>query len=143
MEDLGLDDILGESVEELSKETEIAEILKENDAFKAEKSIEDKMIEKYISVDREVSEENLTNVFAKQMLAYDLEIKEIKEAQKEIKSQAKSEGIAIKQVMAALTMMKKAATANPLDKEEEEFLVEKFSEDVDIGVLIHQLTAKD
>lgn len=141
MVDLGLDDIF-DNIATTNTAEAVKEIIKENDIIEETKSTEDQMVDKYI-VDREVSKENLTNDFAKQMLAYDLEIKEIKEAQKEIKAEAKSEGIAIKQVNAALAKMKKAATQNPLDADEEDFLVERFSEDVDIGVLIHQLTVKD
>jgi len=139
MEDLGLDDIF-DSIDTTGNDgMGPLETIPET---KPEKSLEDQMVEKYI-VDREVSTENLTIDFAKQMLAYDLEIKEIKEAQGEIKKEAKSEGIAIKQVNAALAKLKKMAKANPLDEEEENFLVEQFQENVDIGVLIHQLTAKN
>lgn len=140
--DLGLDDILGDIETSTPVQNKVEEIQEEMKQIEPEKSIEKQMVDKYI-VDREVSEENLTIDFAKQMLAYDLEIKEIKEAQKEIKAEAKSEGIAIKQVNAALTKLKKMANQNPLDAEEEDFLVEKFQEDVDISVLISQLTTKD
>lgn len=92
---------------------------------------------------RDSEEAQLTTDFAIEFLRIELEIKSMRDSQKEIKADAKSNGIAIKQVTAAINKLKKMASANPLETEEEDFLVEKFQENVDISVLISDLTAKD
>lgn len=103
---------------------------------------EQEMVDSYIT-NRDGEEAQLTMDFAKEMLGHELQIKEIKDAMKEIKADAKSNGIAIKQVNAALAKLKKLATQNPLEAEEEDFLMDKFAEDVDISMMVSQLTAKD
>lgn len=103
---------------------------------------DNEMVEGFIE-NRDSQEEELTTEFAVEFLRLEVEIKALKDSQKAIKTDAKSNGIAIKQVNAAINKLKKLATANPLETEEEDFLVDKFQENVDISMLISELTAKD
>ncbi len=57
--------------------------------------------------------------FARALLALELQIKEIKDDIKEIKSEAKSEGVDVAKVSKAITALKKALKAKPADQFEE------------------------
>lgn len=88
-------------------------------------------------------DEQLTMDFAKELLGLDLQIKEINDSKKAIKADAKSNGIAIKQVTSALTRLKAIAKADPLQTQEEDFYMDKFGGDIDIQMMISELVRKD
>ena len=100
------------------------------------------MIENYIETrDNEV--ENMTLDFAKQRLRLELEIKNIKDSIKEVNADAKTEGINVKSVNAALTRLKKLAKQKELERKEEDFYVDAFFDDIDITTMVSELTRKD
>lgn len=102
----------------------------------------EEMVEEFLQK-RADDEEQLTMDFAKELLGLDLQIKEINDSKKAIKADAKSNGIAIKQVTSALKKLKDQAKADPLQAQEEDFYMEKFGADVDISMMISELVRKD
>ena len=103
---------------------------------------ENEMVNDFIDT-RDAEEEQLTMDYVKEILRLELEVKEINDSKKEIKADAKANGIATKQVNAAIKKVKDMAKKNPLETQEEDFYVEKFQEDVDISMLVNELVAKD
>lgn len=104
----------------------------------SDKEMQDAWIEK-----RDSDDEQLTMDFAKEILGLDLQIKEINDSKKAIKTDAKANGIAIKQVNSALKKLKDAAKKDPLEEQEEDFYVEKFGQDIEIQAMIAELNRKD
>ena len=94
-------------------------------------------------VNRDKEETELTLQFAKALLATDLEIKEIKTDQKEIKKQAKDEGVSVQKVTKALNQMKAIMKANDSDLNEIEEIEGVLGNDVDIRTMISELVKKD
>ena len=94
-------------------------------------------------VNRCKEETELTLQFAKALLATDLEIKEIKTDQKEIKKQAKDEGVSVQKVTKALNQMKAIMKANDADLNEIEEIEGVLGNDVDIRTMISELVRKD
>jgi len=90
-------------------------------------------------VNRDKEETELTLQFAKALLAGDLEIKTIKDDQKEIKKQAKDEGVTVQKVTKALTQLKALMKANDADLNEIEEIENVLGNDVDIRTMIAEL----
>jgi len=81
--------------------------------------------------------------YARALLAIDLEIKGLKDDQKEIKSEAKSEGVQVQKVTKALNALKAAMKSNDTDLIELELIGELLDKDVDIKTMLSELTKKD
>jgi uncharacterized protein (UPF0335 family) len=94
-------------------------------------------------VNRDKEETELTLQFAKQILALELEIKEIKKDQKAIKSEAKDEGVSVQKVTKAINQMKAIMKANDADLTEIEEIESVLGNDVDIRTQIAELVKKD
>lgn len=94
-------------------------------------------------VNRDAEETELTLQFAKQIIALDLEIKEIKNDQKEIKKQAKDEGVSVQKVTKAINQLKAIMKANDADLSEIEMYESVLGNDVDIRTSLAELVKKD
>lgn len=94
-------------------------------------------------VNRDTEETELTLQFAKQIIALDLEIKEIKNDQKEIKKQAKDEGVSVQKVTKAINQLKAIMKANDADLSEIEMYESVLGNDVDIRTSLAELVKKD
>ena len=94
-------------------------------------------------INRDKEETELTLQFAKQLIALDLEIKAIKEDQKEIKKEAKDEGVSIQKVTKAINQMKAIMKANDADLTEIEQIGNVLENDVDIRTMISELVKKN
>ncbi len=103
---------------------------------------DNEMQEEFID-ERTAQEESMIFDYAVEMLKHDLHIKEIKGFQSDIKADAKSNGIAVKQVTAAITQLKKEAKQDDNDARMEDFFTEKLRSNVDVSVMINELVAKD
>jgi len=94
-------------------------------------------------INRDKEETNLTLDYAKAILALDLEIKEIKKDQKEIKADAKANGVAVQKVAKAIKIMKDMLKANDTDILEIETIEGALNNDVDIKTQLAELVKKD
>jgi len=94
-------------------------------------------------INRDEEETKLTLDFAKQILALELEIKEIKADQKEIKAEAKANGVSVQKVTKAINQMKAVMKANDMDLLELETIEAVLENDVDIKTQIAELVKKD
>lgn len=93
-------------------------------------------------VNRDSEETELTIQFAKRIIALDIEIKGIKEDQKEIKKQAKDEGVSVQKVMKAINKLKAIMKTNDADLSEIEMYENALGNDVDIRTQIAELVKK-
>ena len=100
-----------------------------------------KVNEFLINADQE--ETNLTLDCAKALLALDIEVKEIKNDQKEIKKEAKANGVSVQKVTKALNALKAAMKANVNDLAEQELIEEVLGNDVDVKTMVSELVRKD
>ena len=94
-------------------------------------------------INRDEEETQLTLQFARALLALELEIKELKTDQKEIKKDAKANGVSVQKVSKALNSMKAAMKANDMDLLEQETIENVLGNDVDIKTQIAELVKKD
>ena len=94
-------------------------------------------------INRDKEETELTLQFAKQLIALDLEIKAIKEDQKEIKKEAKDEGVSVQKVTKAINQMKAVMKANDADLTEIEQIESVLGNDVDVRTMISELVKKN
>ena len=94
-------------------------------------------------INKDLEETNMTLDFAKALLALDLEIKDLKTDQKEIKKEAKDNGVSVQKVTKALNLLKAIAKSNDLDLLELETIEEVLGNDVDIKTQISELVRKD
>jgi uncharacterized protein (UPF0335 family) len=104
-------------------------------------NLQDKVEEFLINRDKE--ETNMTLDFAKALLALELEIKEIKNDQKAIKTEAKDNGVSVSKVTKALNILKAAMKANDQELLELETIENVLGNDVDIKTQISELIRKD
>jgi uncharacterized protein (UPF0335 family) len=93
-------------------------------------------------INKNEEETNMTIDYAKRLLTLELEIKGIKDDQKEIKAEAKANGVAVMKVNKVLTNLKKLAKVNDADLSEIETIEGILANDVDIKTMISQLTQK-
>jgi len=105
------------------------------------KKSEEEMIEDFIET-KKTHEEELTLQFAKAILDCELQKKEIGEDIKEIKSEAKENGIMVQQVMKAVKTLKQEIKTDELEKRETENLYDLLVEDSDIIFKIESLLSK-
>ena len=77
--------------------------------------------------------------YAKQVIALQLEMKEIQSEIKIIKNEAKDEGVMVKEIDAAITLLKKEAKYTPGEKRIAEEVLEELRENSDILNAINQL----
>lgn len=84
---------------------------------------EQKQIDDFLVSKKSKLEEDTIN-YTKQLLALELQIKEIKDDMKVIKSEAKAEGVDTAKVGKAITALKKTLKAKPADLFEEEKIFE-------------------
>ena len=79
------------------------------------------MINNFIET-KKTDEERLTLDFAKQILDYDIQKKRIGEDIKDIKKEAKANGISVAQVIKVVKVLKQETKIDSLEKKEFEFL---------------------
>ena len=103
--------------------------------------LDNKVQEFLINKDQE--ETAMTLDCAKALLALDLEIKDLKTDQKEIKAEAKANGVSVQKVTKALTFLKAIAKSNDLDLKELETIEEVLGNDVDVKTMVSELVRKD
>lgn len=106
------------------------------------KKTENEMVQEYL-IANDKEETQLTLQFAKAIIALDLEIKAIKEDQKEIKKEAKDEGVSVQKVTKAINQMKALMKANDADLTEIEQIENVLGNDVDIRTSLAELCKKD
>jgi len=138
-----LDDILNDVLENEIKNTENKNIgllnKIENRTIQNEK-IETAVTQYLINKDEE--ETKLTLDFARALLAIEVEIKDLRDDQKEIKNEAKDNGVSVTKVTKALNDLKRYAKAKESDLAELEEIEAALGADVDIKTQINQLTSK-
>lgn len=93
-----------------------------------------------MNVDELVS---MTEDVAISILRLENQKKRINEDIKDIKSEAKSNGIEMKLVMNAIKNLKRIMKDEDEELSEEEFLLEKFNKNTDIVNLVQELVQKD
>lgn len=99
-------------------------------------------IQEYL-INKDAEETNMTLDFAKALLTLELEIKAIKNDQKEIKNDAKANGVSIQKVAKALKAMKDALKEKPNEVLELEAIESVLNNDVDVRTMISELMRKD
>lgn len=100
------------------------------------------MTEQFL-VNRDKEETQLTLQFAKAILSLDLEVKDLKNDQKEIKKEAKANGVSVQKVTKAINILKAALKANDNDLLELEQIELVLGADVDVKTMLSELTRKD
>jgi len=121
---------------------EVQEVLKDVDLRTNESQNTQDKVNNFL-INRDEEETQMTLDYAKQLLALELDIKEIKDDQKEIKSEAKANGVAVMKVNKVLANLKKLANAKDTDLLEMESIEGVLMNDVDIKTMIATLTKKD
>lgn len=106
------------------------------------KMTDEEMVDSFINEKTE-AEENLTLEFAREILRHEVHKKEINGYIKDIKKEAKANGILVGNVTKALKKMKEMLKSTDLEKEEEDHLIDTFMEDFDIKMRIQTLLEKD
>lgn len=101
---------------------------------------EQEMIEEFIE-NKKSHEEQLTIDAAKAILDCELRKKDIAQDIKEIKQQAKDEGVLIGQVMKAVKAIKAELKADVLEKKEQESMYKLLFEDSDVRFKIESLVS--
>jgi uncharacterized protein (UPF0335 family) len=99
------------------------------------------MVEEFIT-EKKDHETKLTLDFAKAILDCEIQKKDIADTVKDIKAEAKAEGILVKQVMKAVTSIKNAKKLTDLEKAEHDDMVELLSSDSDIMFKMETLSIK-
>lgn len=103
---------------------------------------EEMLVESFIETKKN-EEQNLTLQFASEILTHALHKKEIDGYIKDIKKEAKSNGILVGQVMNAIKVLKKEMTITELEKGEEELVLALLESDFGIKNQIAKLVEKD
>jgi uncharacterized protein (UPF0335 family) len=112
-------------------------------AEEAEKAAKLETLTQEFLINKDIEETNMTLDFAKALLALDLEIKDLKTDQKEIKKDAKANGVSVQKVTKALNLLKSVAKSNDMDLLELETIESVLGNDVDIKTQIAELVKKD
>jgi uncharacterized protein (UPF0335 family) len=99
------------------------------------------MVEEFIT-DKQDFETQMTLDFAKAILDCELQKKTIGEDIKDIKAEAKENGIQVQYVMKAVKALKAEMKADELEKREHESMMELLLEDSDIRFKIENLISK-
>ena len=102
----------------------------------------DEKVQEFI-VNKQNEEDNLTLQFAKAILSLELEIKELKEDQKEIKKDAKANGVSVGKVTKAINILKAQMKQNDMEAVEQETITEVLGADVDVKTMIAELVKKN
>jgi uncharacterized protein (UPF0335 family) len=100
------------------------------------------MIDSFIDQKRS-EEQNLTLQFANEILNHMLQKKEIDGYIKDIKTDAKANGILVKQVMKAINDLKKELKTTDVEKSEEDLIITLLDNDFGIKNKIQKLIEKD
>jgi len=100
------------------------------------------MTEEFL-INRDKEETEMTLQFAKAILSLDMEVKDLKNDQKEIKKEAKANGVSVAKVTKAINLLKAAMKANDGDLLELEEIELVLGADVDVKTMLSELTRKD
>lgn len=103
---------------------------------------ETELIDSFIET-KKSEEQNLTLQFAGEILNHELQKKEINGYIKDIKKDAKANGILVGQVMNAIKVLKKEMKITDLEKGEEELVLALLESDFGIKNKIAKLVEKD
>lgn len=122
--------------------TEVADILAGIEARETNSATTKDRVNQFL-INRDEEETNLTLDYAKQLLALELEVKDLKDDMKEIKADAKSNGVAVMKVNKVLANLKKLAKTKDVDLAEMETIEGVLMNDPDIKTMIATLTKKD
>lgn len=112
-------------------------------AAEAEKAAKLQVLTNEFLINKDAEETKMTLDFARALLALDLEIKDLKTDQKEIKKDAKANGVSVQKVTKALNDLKAIAKSNDMDLLELETIEAALGNDVDIKTQIAELIRKD
>ncbi len=107
-----------------------------------EKAQELNILAENLLINQDKEETKITLQFARALLSLDLEIKDLKEDQKEIKNEAKDNGVSVAKVTKALNALKTLAKTKEVDLAELEEIEEVLGSDVDIKTQISELVKK-
>ena len=99
-----------------------------------------KMVEDFI-VNKKSHEEQLTLDFAKAIIDCEIQKKEITEDVKEIKKEAKDNGIQVQYVMKAVKALKAYIKTEDLEKREVDSLYDMLADDADIKFKLETLVS--
>lgn len=77
--------------------------------------------------------------FTAEMLNLELKIRDLKDSIKQIKKEAKVEGVAVKEIMKALAIMKKERKTSEQDKQEVKEMLEFLEEQSSITQMVEEL----
>ena len=91
-------------------------------------------------INRDEEETKITLEFAKALLALDIEIQEIRNEQKEIRKQAKDNGVSVGKVNKVINNLKRAAKEKDVNLTELEMIENVLNSDVDVRTMIDTLT---
>lgn len=91
-------------------------------------------------INRDEEETKITLEFAKALLALDIEIQEIRNDQKEIRKQAKDNGVSVGKVNKVINNLKRAAKEKDVNLTELEMIENVLNSDVDVRTMIDTLT---
>lgn len=80
--------------------------------------------------------------FTSEILSLELKIKEYREAVKQIKKEAKVEGVAVKEIVRALSIMKKERNTSEQDKIEVQEMLEFLEGESSITQMLDELVMK-
>jgi len=131
MENLDLDNLLGDSNTQTEVQTETLSV----------KTTVPSEEEYLINSDKEETE--LTLEYARAMISLEKDIKEIKDDMKALKEEYKDNGVSVQKVNKAIKNIKMAMKLNELDEAEIEMIQTVLSADPDIHTEIAQLVSKD
>jgi len=86
-----------------------------------------------------LSEDEQLFKYAKAIIACQMEIKSIQDDIKQIKSEARQEGVLVKEIDESIAVLKKDAKKMPQEKKLQEEILEKLKENKDILDSIHMI----
>jgi len=99
-------------------------------------------LEEEFLINRDREETELTIDFAKQILAIEIEIKEKKNEIKEIKKDAKDEGVSVMKVIKAITQLKYIMKTEDYILDELDEISKALENDIDVKTQISELARK-
>ena len=121
---------------------DIKQILDEIEQKNERSNMLKEKVEEFL-INQDETETKMTLDFAKQILALEVEIKRIKDDIKEIKKEAKDEGVAVNKVIRVLNQLKRVMKTNQADLNEMEEISLVLENDVDIKTQIAELIRKN
>lgn len=125
---------------------EIIDVVDKNvfkEEIKSEHKLEllNKKVEQFL-LNRDEEETELTLQFARAILNIEIQMKDLKEDIKEVKNDAKANGVSVMKVIKVLRNLKKMLSEKPMDMKEMEDIENVLAHDIDIKMMIANLVGK-